>query len=73
LEKAEAAARQLATLNETLIAENKSLKATPTPAAEPTSSLAPRSNKPHSNLIHPVFPNGKPPSGIADQEIGWFD
>jgi peptidoglycan hydrolase CwlO-like protein len=75
LEKAEAAARQLATLNETLIAENKSLKASPAPApaAEPTSSLAPRSTKPHANLIHPVFPNGKPPSGIPDQEIGWFD
>jgi septal ring factor EnvC (AmiA/AmiB activator) len=59
LEKAEAAARQLATLNETLIAENTQLKAQPK-AAEPTQK-------------EPVFPNGALPSGIPEQEIGWFD
>ncbi len=80
LEKAEAAARQLAALNNTLIEENSSLKAAasqPTaiaPAApEPkVAALAP-AGRPYNSMMHSVFPNGPLPGGIAEQEIGWFD
>jgi predicted RNase H-like nuclease (RuvC/YqgF family) len=74
LEKAEAAARQLAALNNQLMEENTALKAAPAAAPEPQKSTALAApQRSLSNLVHPVFPNGALPSGIADQEIGWFD
>ncbi len=88
LEKAEAAARQLAALNNTLIEENTSLKAAAIPPAAMTSgrsqtnapvapekkaaALAP-AERPYNSMMHSVFPNGSLPGGIAEQEIGWFD
>lgn len=74
LDKSEAAARQLAALNETLMAENQALKAAATVAeAHPSTALVvPKPT--HSNLMHPVFPNDAPiGGGLKDQEIGWFD
>jgi septal ring factor EnvC (AmiA/AmiB activator) len=77
LEKAEAAARQLAALNNQLMEENTALKAAPAapepqPEAQKSTALA-APQRSLNNLVHPVFPNGALPSGIADQEIGWFD
>jgi septal ring factor EnvC (AmiA/AmiB activator) len=77
LEKAEAAARQLAALNNTLLAENSALKAAAeaAPVATPKSTaLAPAaSNRSVNSMMHPVFPNGPLPGGLGEQEIGWFD
>jgi chromosome segregation ATPase len=79
LEKAEAAARQLAALNNTLLAENGALKAAaaavPEPAPlKPTAALVPATpHRPSSNMMRSVFPNESLPGGIAEQEIGWFD
>jgi uncharacterized coiled-coil protein SlyX len=77
LTKSEAAARQLASLNATLQAENASLKA-PAPAKEPVKALATVESSPLSNarpslMMRSVFPNEALPGGIAEQEIGWFD
>jgi chromosome segregation ATPase len=70
LAKAEAAARHLAALNEQLTTENALLKTSSKPAA----ALAPPSKQPQfASLAHPVFPNGTLPSGMSDQEAGWFD
>jgi uncharacterized coiled-coil protein SlyX len=77
LEKAEAAARQLAALNNTLLAENSALKAAAAAAAEPAPqsvALAPAApSRSVNNMVRQVFPNGALPGGIAEQEIGWFD
>jgi uncharacterized coiled-coil protein SlyX len=75
LEKAEAAARQLAALNNKLLEENSALKSAATAAPEPKKStaLAATPDRPFNSMVHPVFPNGTLPSGIGDQEIGWFD
>lgn len=83
LEKAEAAARQLAALNNTLIEENSSLKAAANkpaaiapaaPAAPEKKSTALAAPKPQYNsMMHSVFPNDPLPGGLAEQEIGWFD
>jgi hypothetical protein len=79
LAKSEAAARQLASLNATLQAENDSLKAPkPAPAPEPVKALAKAEPSPLSNarpdlMMRSVFPNATLPGGLAEQEIGWFD
>jgi uncharacterized coiled-coil protein SlyX len=78
LEKAEAAARQLAALNNTLIEENSSLKAAasqpaPAPAAPEKSTALAVPKRPHNSMMHSVFPNDPLPGGLAEQEIGWFD
>jgi chromosome segregation ATPase len=68
LEKAEAAARHLAALNEQLTAENALLK---TPST--TALATPSKQSQFASLSHPVFPNSTLPSGMSDQEVGWFD
>jgi chromosome segregation ATPase len=80
LEKAEAAARQLAALNNTLIEENSNLKAAASqpaaiaPTAPEKKSTALAAPKPQYNsMMHSVFPNDPLPGGLAEQEIGWFD
>jgi chromosome segregation ATPase len=79
LEKAEAAARQLAALNNTLIEENASLKAAASqpaaiaPAAPEKSAALAAPQRPYNNMMHSVFPNDPLPGGLAEQEIGWFD
>jgi hypothetical protein len=79
LAKSEAAARQLASLNATLQAENESLKVPePIKAPEPVKALATVEPSPLSNarpelMMRSVFPNEALPGGIAEQEIGWFD
>jgi regulator of replication initiation timing len=39
-------------------------------AAQLVASQGPRNG---ASMMHPVFPNGKLPSGMGDQELGWFD
>ncbi len=74
LSKAEAAARQLAELNETLMEENQTLKAAATVAESPTTTALAAPRRAHSNLVHPVFPdNATIGGGLKEQEIGWFD
>jgi chromosome segregation ATPase len=74
LYQAEAAARHLADLNQTLMEENEGLKKGAAAAAAPSQTAAIVS-KPRAaaSLMHPVFPNGALPSGMGDQELGWFD
>jgi hypothetical protein len=82
LEKAETAARQLATLNQTLISENTTLKTAAAAQPEPPAAKLTKSEsgklahpaKPEVNsMMHPVFPNGTLPSGLTEKDIGWFD
>ncbi len=75
LYQAEAAARHLADLNQTLMEENEALKQAAKAAAPVASPTAAIVAKPRAaaSLMHPVFPNGALPSGMGDQELGWFD
>jgi hypothetical protein len=87
LDRAEESAKHLASLNQTLMTENEHLKAdnlaqiqaAPIVPVEKTfeeksaqlaASQGPRDG---ARLMHPVFPNGKLPSGMGDQDLGWFD
>jgi hypothetical protein len=86
-DRAEESAKHLASLNQTLITENEHLKADKEGQKEAHAAMVPTQEKPPSqqssqlatasqrgiNLMHPVFPNGKLPSGMGDQELGWFD
>lgn len=74
LSKAEAAARQLAELNATLMAENQTLKAAATAAESQTTTALAAPQRVHSSLVHPVFQdNSTIGGGLKEQEIGWFD
>jgi hypothetical protein len=89
LDRAEESAKHLASLNQTLMTENEHLKADNVAQAQAapivpvakektfeeksaqlTASQGPRDG---ARLMHPVFPNGKLPSGMGDQDLGWFD
>jgi hypothetical protein len=86
LDRAEESAKHLASLNQTLMTENEHLKAdnvaqiqaaivpvektAEQKSAQLVASQGPRDG---ARLMHPVFPNGKLPSGMGDQDLGWFD
>jgi chromosome segregation ATPase len=81
LDKAETAARQLAQLNETLLTENKSLKATanPEPKTPDPKTPEPKTPEPKKSQTalatrrdRPVFKEGAP-GGLTEKDIGWFD
>jgi hypothetical protein len=89
LDRAEESAKHLASLNQTLMTENEHLKADNAAqiqaapivpvakektAEEKTAQLvASQGPRDGARLMHPVFPNGKLPSGMGDQDLGWFD
>jgi regulator of replication initiation timing len=87
LDRAQESAKHLASLNQTLMTENEHLKADNLAQVAPIVPVAkdrtaeekyaqlaagqgPRDG---ARLMHPVFPNGKLPSGMGDQDLGWFD
>jgi FtsZ-binding cell division protein ZapB len=84
LDKAEAAARQLAQLNETLLAENNSLKAVAAPTSPEIKAPEPKTAEPKTaepkksqtalatRRDRPVFKEGAP-GGLTEKDIGWFD
>jgi hypothetical protein len=87
LDRAEESAKHLASLNQTLMTENEHLKAdnvaqiqaAPIVPVEKTAEeksaqlAASQGPRDGARLMHPVFPNGKLPSGMGDQDLGWFD
>ncbi|NJM47879.1 MAG: hypothetical protein HC860_18325 [Alkalinema sp. RU_4_3] len=48
-------------------------KPEPTAKEKATQLVATQGPRNGASLMHPVFPNGKLPSGMGDQELGWFD
>jgi chromosome segregation ATPase len=44
-----------------------------TPQEKEAQLVASQGPRHGASLMHPVFPNGKLPSGMGDQELGWFD